>query len=70
MFIGQEYKEIVEKRYAELKDANQENGILDEKILGGIKLFIGKKPKISMGDFVMEDGTQVFIGEESVETVS
>ncbi len=70
MFIGEEYKEIVEKKFAEAIANGQTEILLDEKTIGGIKLFIGTKPAISMGTFVMEDGTEVHVGAQSLETVS
>ncbi len=70
MYIGEQYKEIVENAYATAKTTNQNELILDEKVLGGIKLFIGKKPKFTLGSFVMEDGEIVYIGEEVIGTVS
>lgn len=70
MLIGEEYKEKVEKAYAKAMELGVQEILLDEKILGGIKLYISKKPVLSLGTFVMEDGTEVSVGEESFEAVS
>ncbi len=70
MFISSEYKEMVEKKYAEAKAARQESIALDEPTLGGLTLFITKKPTFSLGTFVMEDGTEVYVGAQSLTKAS
>lgn len=70
MKIGNEYKEIIEKKYAEAIRLNVSEIVLDQQILGGLKLYLSNVPKFSLGTFIMENGTEVSIGEESIETVS
>lgn len=73
MLVNEEFKQIIEKKYAEAKASNVHEIVLGEEILGGIKLFIGtdNKPEISFGSFVMEDGADVYVGGRLFkETVS
>ncbi|MCC6198712.1 hypothetical protein IT401_00645 [Candidatus Nomurabacteria bacterium] len=70
MFISEEYKEIVEKKYVEAKEAGIDTITLDEKTLGGLTLFIGAKPAFSLGTFIMEDGASVYIGAQLLTKAS
>lgn len=73
MLVNDEFKQIIEKKYAEAKTANVHEIVLGEENLGGVKLFIGtvNKPEISFGSFVMEDGVEVYVGGRLFkETVS
>ena len=62
--INQEFINLIEKRYSEMKSSNISEDFVDEKKFGGIKIYIGgDKPKLSLMKFNFENDI-VYVGSK------
>ena len=66
MLIGNAYKEIIERKYQEMKKAGLAEDILDEKLFGGIKLFINQKPSSVMTSLEI-DSDMAYVGTNDLK---
>ena len=65
IYVNEQTKELIQKKYEELKKSGEEEGFLDEETLGGVKLFINQKPKYYTSELVIGDD-DVYIGSEDL----
>lgn len=73
---GKEFEEMIFKRAIELDAQGLTEGILDEKTLGGLKIFIDKKPLFCLYKVqIKEDaeilaGKTISVGADKIKTVN
>ena len=60
---GQEFEEMIFKRAIELDAEGLTEGILDEKTLGGLKIFIDKTPLFCLYKVQIKDEAEVLAGK-------
>jgi len=66
MFIDEEFKKLVNEKYQEMKQLNKNVDFLDEKRLGGIKVFINSKPEFCLLTLPFENADIVFVGSDEM----
>jgi hypothetical protein len=66
MIIDEDFRNLIEKKYRELKSLNRNEDILNEKTLGGIKIFINSKPKYCLTIIHFEPYDIVYIGSNEL----
>jgi hypothetical protein len=66
MVVGEEFKELVTEKYNEMKIVNKTEDFLDEKRLGGIKIFINSKPKYCLLTFHFENEDIAYVGSNEL----
>ena len=68
MLINEEFKDLVQKAYEEAKSKGDSNVVVDEKVLGGLTLFVNKKPKYPMIQFTSGQDI-IYVGSEEIVTI-
>ena len=66
MYIDEEFKELVNEKYQEMKRLSKNEDFLDEKRLGGIKIFINSKPEFCLLTLHFENADLVFVGSNEM----
>jgi len=66
MIIDEDYRNLIEEKYREMKSLNRNEDILNEKTLGGIKIFINSKPKYCLTIIHFEPDDIVYIGSNEM----
>jgi hypothetical protein len=66
MIIDEDYRNLIEEKYREMKSLNKNEDLLDEKTLGGIKIFINSKPKYCLTIIHFEPDDIVYIGSNEM----
>jgi hypothetical protein len=66
MIIDEDFRNLIEEKYREMKSLNRNEDLLDEKTLGGIKIFINSKPKYYLTIIHFEPDDIVYIGSNEL----
>ena len=72
MMIGETFQKLVFSRAKELNEKGETQGVVDEKTLGGLEIFLDKKPEsLLMSLPYPDDGTElanmvIYLGSNTI----